>query len=65
MSDTISWGLMSVEDVARALSVSPYSVRRWTAQRRLARVKLGGRTLYDPAEVKRFIDDAKAATQAA
>jgi len=47
--------LMSVSDVAEALRVSPHTVRRWIAQKKLAVVKLGTRTLFDPKEVTRFV----------
>ncbi len=51
--------LLSVVDTARALSVSPHSIRRWTQQGRIKPVKLGTRTLYEPAEIERFVEAAK------
>ena len=47
--------LMSVDDVAEVLRVSPHSVRRWATQKKLRRIKLGSRTLFDPEDVARFV----------
>ena len=57
--------LMDVNDVAEALRVSPHTVRRWAGQKKLKKLKLGSRTLFDPVEVARFIEAAReAATDA-
>ena len=52
--------LMDTNDVARALRVSPHTVRRWGSEGKLKRIKLGARTLYDPADVTAFVEKAKA-----
>ena len=54
--------LWDVNDVSRALKVSPHTVRRWAAQNKLRRIKLGSRTLFDPAEVALFVEQARAST---
>jgi excisionase family DNA binding protein len=54
--------LMDVNDVAKALRVSPHTVRRWASQKKLVKVKLGSRTLFDPADVARFVAEARART---
>jgi excisionase family DNA binding protein len=51
--------LLDVGDVAIALRVSPHTVRRWAAQKKLRRVKLGSRTLFDPSDVARFVERAR------
>jgi excisionase family DNA binding protein len=51
--------LMDIGDVAKALRVSPHTVRRWATEKKLRRIKLGSRTLFDPADVAEFIDQAK------
>ena len=51
--------LMDVNDVAKALRVSPHTVRRWASQKKLSRLKLGSRTVFDPAEVARFVEAAR------
>ena len=56
--------LMDVNDVAKALRVSPHTVRRWASQRKLVKVKLGSRTLFDPADVARFVEQARAEADA-
>jgi excisionase family DNA binding protein len=53
--------LMDVNDVAKALRVSPYTVRRWASQNKLVKVKLGSRTLFDPVDVARFVQRARTA----
>jgi excisionase family DNA binding protein len=51
--------LLDVNDVASALRVSPHTVRRWAAQKKLNKVKLGSRTLFSPSDVKRFVEEAR------
>lgn len=60
---TIATGLMDVNDVAKALRVSPHTVRRWASQKKLRRIKLGSRSLFDSADVARFFDQARAAAE--
>lgn len=51
--------LMDVNDVAKALKVSPHTVRRWASEGKLKRIKLGTRTLFDPADVAAFVEEAR------
>jgi len=51
--------LMDVNEVARALSVSVQSVRRWAKEQRLPSLKLGTRVLFNPADVTRFVENAR------
>lgn len=53
--------LMDVNDVAKALRVSPHTVRRWASQKKLHKLKLGSRTLFDPSDVDRFVEEARQA----
>lgn len=46
---------MSIKDVARELSVDPFSVRRWVWLRELRAVKVGQRWQVSPSAVKDFI----------
>lgn len=57
--------LMDVNDVSRASRVSPHTVRRWASQKKLRRIKLGSRTLFDPADVARYVDQARAVAEQA
>jgi excisionase family DNA binding protein len=49
--------LLDIEDVARALRVSKFTVRRWSSGKspRLRPVRLGRRVLFHPDEVSRFV----------
>jgi excisionase family DNA binding protein len=55
--------LMGVEDVARALNISPYTVRRWASLKKLHRIKLGSRILFDPSDVAHFVEQARNASK--
>jgi excisionase family DNA binding protein len=47
--------LLSIDDVARLLRVSESSVYRLVRSGELPRVKVGGRTLFEPRAVRNFI----------
>jgi excisionase family DNA binding protein len=47
---------LSVEETAKAIGVSPHTVRAWLRQRRIPYLKLGRRVLMDQADVQRFLD---------
>jgi excisionase family DNA binding protein len=51
--------LLNVSDVAAMLNVSPHTVRRWASQKKLNKIKLGSRTLFDAEDVARFIETAR------
>jgi len=51
--------LLSIDDVARLLRVSESSVYRLVRSGELARVKVGGRTLFEPRAVRAFIADCR------
>ena len=48
--------LLSIEEGAVKLGVSPLTLRAWIRQRRLPHLKLGRRVLLDPQDVQRFLD---------
>lgn len=48
--------LISVEQAAARLGLRPVTVRQWAAARRIARVKLGRRTLIPVREIDRLIE---------
>jgi excisionase family DNA binding protein len=54
--------LLSIDDVARLLRVSESSVYRLVRNGELARVKVGGRTLFEPKTVRAFIAGCREAT---
>jgi excisionase family DNA binding protein len=47
--------LWSVKEVSRALGLSPWTIRRYITDRKLATVRLGRRVLIEPAECFRLI----------
>ena len=62
MADSVPQ-LLNVRDVAQALRVSPYTVRRWDAQGKLRGMRLGcgRRVLFHPDEVAAFVERARQA----
>ena len=59
LNDTKSHGppemLHGMDAVARRLSVSIWSIRKWVNKGRLASVRLGGRRLITESEIQRAI----------
>jgi excisionase family DNA binding protein len=51
--------LLTLLAVAKALCVSPHTVRSWVRKGRLRPVRLCRRLLFDPDEVARFVAEAK------
>jgi excisionase family DNA binding protein len=50
--------LLSVDDAAKQLGgISSWTVRAWLSQGRLARVKVGRRTMIRLTELERFVRD--------
>jgi DNA-binding transcriptional MerR regulator len=47
--------LLPLLAVARALCVSPHTVRAWVRQGKLKPVRLCRRLLFDPADIARFV----------
>jgi len=57
MPDTIPQ-LLSLVAVARALSVSGHTVRKWVRQGKLRPIRLCRRLLFHPDEIARFLAEA-------
>jgi len=51
--------LLTLLAVAKTLCVSPHTVRAWIRQGKLRPVRICRRLLFDPAEVTRFVSEAK------
>jgi excisionase family DNA binding protein len=51
--------LLTLLAVARALCVSPHTVRSWVKKGRLRPVRLCRRLLFHPDEIARFISEAR------
>jgi excisionase family DNA binding protein len=50
--------LLSIEKAAEVLSVSPWTIRAWITQGKLASAKLGSRRLVPESEIQRIITQA-------
>jgi excisionase family DNA binding protein len=46
---------LSITEVARALSVSPWTIRRWIRLGRVKSIRLGRRVLVEPREMRRLV----------
>jgi excisionase family DNA binding protein len=51
--------LLTLLAVAKALCVSPHTVRSWVRKGRLRPLRICRRLLFDPNEVARFLAQAK------
>ena len=47
--------LLSIDETARILGLRPVTIRAWAMRRKIARCKLGRRTLIPVQEVERLI----------
>jgi excisionase family DNA binding protein len=50
--------LLTLVAVARALSVSPHTVRAWVRKGKLRPLRICRRLLFDPTEITRFLMEA-------
>jgi len=50
--------LLTVLEAAQRLRVSEYTLRGWISQRRIPYVKIGRRTLFNPADLDNLIKDS-------
>ena len=51
--------LLSADEAAQSLGISRRSLFTWTASGAIPVVKLGGRRLYDPRDLRQLIDKLK------
>jgi excisionase family DNA binding protein len=51
--------LLTLIEVADLLRVSTHTIRAWVRQKRLRPTRICRRLLFDPAEVTRFVGEAK------
>ena len=55
LPDRMPGALLTVDEAAQRLAVSKYTLRRWVSQRRIPYVKIGRRTLFNPAALDNLI----------
>ena len=51
--------LLSVEDAARLLGISPFTVRLYLRQQKLQALRIGRRILLEEKELQRFLDQCR------
>ena len=51
--------LWNVKQTAQATGLSVYTLYSWVSQRRIPFVKAGNRTLFDPKDIKAWIEAQK------
>jgi predicted site-specific integrase-resolvase len=59
MNDHLVPQLLPLAAVARALCVSPHTIRSWVRQGRLRPVRICRRLLFHPDEIARFLAGAQ------
>ena len=50
--------LFSIETTAELLSVSPWTIRKWVTERKIASCKLGSRRVIPASEIDRLISES-------
>ena len=51
--------LLSVKEAARVLGISKHTLYAWSSKRRIPFIKIGDRTMFDPADLDEFIDNGR------
>ena len=51
--------LWNVKEAGAALSLSPWTIRRWICDGKLVAVRLGRRVLIEPAECRRLVEECR------
>ena len=51
--------LLSVEQAAELLNISKWTLAVWKCKRKIPFIKMGKRTLFDPNDLKQFINSCK------
>ena len=55
MSTSDREGNLSIKSAAAIAGVSPFTLRSWLRQRRLAHLRLGRRIVIDPQDLEKFL----------
>jgi excisionase family DNA binding protein len=51
--------LLTVEEAAKLLKISKWTLVAWKCKRKVPYIKLGKRTLFDPCDLQTFIERNK------
>lgn len=52
--------LLSIERAAQVLGISPWTVRRYIATKKIRSVRIGRRVLLEQQELERIVDEGRA-----
>ena len=52
-------GLLSVKEAAEKLGISKHTLYAWSSKRLITFVKIGDRTMFDPADLEEFINKGR------
>jgi excisionase family DNA binding protein len=55
---------MTITEAAQFLRLSPKTIYSWTSQRKIPHLKVGGRLLFDEAELTKWLEQFKVAARA-
>lgn len=50
--------VLSIEKAAELLAVSPWTIRKWVTERKIASCKIGSRRLIPASEISRVISES-------
>jgi excisionase family DNA binding protein len=56
--------LLSIERAAQVLGISPWTVRRYVATKKIRSVRIGRRVLLEQQELQRVVDEGRAVSDA-
>jgi excisionase family DNA binding protein len=51
--------LLSIREAAQKLGISRHTLYAWSSKRLIAFIKIGDRTMFDPAEIEEFINKGR------
>jgi excisionase family DNA binding protein len=52
-------GLLTIDRAAELLGISPWTVRKMLANKRLASVRFSRRVLIEPSEIRRLVEEGR------
>ena len=53
--------LLTIEELSKLIKVSKSTIYRWTHEKYIPHVKIGGLVRFDPKEIKKWLDKRKIA----
>ncbi len=62
MGQTLALG---IKEAASAIGLSHWTLRKYIAQKKIVALRIGRRRLIEPSELRRFLEEARKASDAA